>query len=994
MGGFVFGQGRDQEAVLNKIYSSMVRSMVMILGLLALLAQPLTVDGTARARRAVQAAARAATSEWTFRDVARVGTDGFTSIYLGRSGANGTVIVDAVRGGRDGIFRVDAQGAVAEVAVEGTVLPGGLGTLSGVGSSTFDFVGLANGDVLFKARAVGGSLNETYLYTFHWREGQITLMNPSSEVDPITFSPAFIHDLLQTTTDSRWLNGVSSYGHPTSTARYALGDGVNNPELFTLTSSVYQPPNCVSSGQNKPAVNAAGQWIFVQSTMVFETDGPNCVSYHYTNTWQVRLGGDPGGVLAQGTLVQGEGGMMGESLEEYTPLLFNNTGQLAAMRRIYNDPAAAAVRYRLSVFDAGAEQLIADTDGPFKALYLTDFDQQGRVLYSATFDSDPNRAVILDGPDPAANRVVGEGDTLFGQTLTSLSLLQRPAAMEDSQDRRFAFSYRLANGAVGIAEAVNRPVRVPVFILPGIAGSYAADQSDDYTWLMNRGAHPDGLVVDPLGGFYDDIVLTFEALGYIQGVDLFVANYDWRLPPGPLDGTIDGKVSGLTGAGIADENFLYAVDYLGYYLRQAEETWRLAHGEPLEKVHVIAHSTGGLVARTYLQSDAYGDLYDGVNRLPKIDHFIMIGVPNRGASKPYNPLQDNWVADPAYQMLLSKIVNRAYVKLLAGQTINGPDYDIQLADIQGAGGALDLVKFVELYVPTLRALLATYDFYSDGGAYRDLNETAERNTWVLDLNNGLDLGDVPPADPNAFADQCTLTVIFGTSENTKWLTRRLSGPAKGVLSPFSDFFSNDAAPGQTYYLDVAGEKNGDGTVPTISAAGQFMGDPRVTLLPMTVGVTTSFPADHTALVGNRDVQRAILNRLQIEHSLTDIHQGAGASLSSVLSVISDPVELVLEDGLGRRLGYTAATGKLEEIPGSKWFGGAEGTGWLLGPVVPPLKVTLTGLGEDYYVHVAVSSPFLNGGWSGAGTLAAGETLDQPVDLRAPEGMLFLSLIQR
>jgi hypothetical protein len=354
-------------------------------------------------------------------------------------------------------------------------------------------------------------------------------------------------------------------------------------------------------------------------------------------------------------------------------------------------------------------------------------------------------------------------------------------------------------------------------------------------------------------------------------------------------------------------------------------------------------------------------------------------------------LQDNWIADPAYQMLLSKIVDRAFQKVLAGLTISGPDYDITLDDILNDQNEPDPVKFIELYVPTLRSLLATYDFYSDGGPYHDLNDDPQqRNTWVLDLNNGLDMDGAPPADPNAFADLATVTVIYGTSEDTKWLTRQLTGPAESVLAPFSDFLASDAAAGETYYLDIDGQANGDGTVPTLSAVGQFMDDARVTLMPMAFGGNTNFPADHTALVGNLDVQIAILNRLGISHDLGDIHLGAGASLESVLSVISDPVEIIVQDGLGRRLGYTAETGKLEEIPGSVWYGDAEGTGWLFGEVVPPLQVTLIGLGEPHYVHIAVNTPTAKGGWIGSGLLPIGET----VTYTFQEPSIFLPLIAR
>jgi hypothetical protein len=295
-------------------------------------------------------------------------------------------------------------------------------------------------------------------------------------------------------------------------------------------------------------------------------------------------------------------------------------------------------------------------------------------------------------------------------------------------------------------------------------------------------------------------------------------------------------------------------------------------------------------------------------------------------------------------------------------------------------------------VPTMRALLATYDFFSDGGSYHDLNNDHEqRNRWVLDLNNGLDMDDNPPVDPNAFADLCTLTVIYGTSQDTQWVTRELTGPAENVLSPFTDFFPNDAAAGTPYYLDIAGSANGDGTVPILSAASQFINDPRVMLVPITDGVTTSYTTNHTSLVGNLDVQIIILNRLGIPYELSNIHGGAGASLQSVLTVISDPVEIVVQDGLGRRLGYTGATGKLEEIPGSIWIGTAEGTGWLFGEVVPPLQVTLTGLGEPYYVHIAINTPFGQGGWSGSGTLLVGETITHTIHLQMNHHTLFLPL---
>ena len=58
-----------------------------------------------------------------------------------------------------------------------------------------------------------------------------------------------------------------------------------------------------------------------------------------------------------------------------------------------------------------------------------------------------------------------------------------------------------------------------------MAGSY---------WLLNRGVHPESLQIEPLTHTYDEMIETLENLGYHQGKDLFVANYDWRLAPGPI----------------------------------------------------------------------------------------------------------------------------------------------------------------------------------------------------------------------------------------------------------------------------------------------------------------------------------------------------------------------------------------------------------------------------------------------------------------------------
>jgi hypothetical protein len=597
----------------------------------------------------------------------------------------------------------------------------------------------------------------------------------------------------------------------------------------------------------------------------------------------------------------------------------------------------------------------------------------------------------LTANDRAAGDVFGVGATLSGGTV----LVGAPG---DDSSRGAAYVYTL------------RPRR-PVLIIPGVGATYAADPSNDVFWLTHRGIDPAFLQIDPLARTYHDLIKTLENVGYVKDKDLFVVNYDWRLPPGPDDNGVDGKISGLTAASISARSYLYAVDYLGDMLKQAAERWERDHpGEPpLDAVDVITHSTGGLVARTYIQSDAYGGAYREAKTLPKINNLIMIGVPNRGASKAWNPLHDNWGVDIAFQMVLSKIINRAFLQVkIKGKVISGPDYDISLASISPPS-CQDGMKicFIKQYVPTARALLATYDFIDFGVGFTHVNgDLAARNSLVLDLNAGLDRGTgvIAGGDPNAFADKvlAKVTVIYGTNGGSTTPTRvvkdvgpSLPFPLRGSrpIAEFSDFMGRDARFNETYYKDIKDPDSGDGTVPLESSIGQFLLDSRlnsrIILQPFTKNGNTKESVDHTALPFNTDVQKSMLQTLGVpfndpaDISTTRNGLGGGALVCamtgcvnvtvdfSILTVVLDPVEGFVVDGQGRRLGFSAATGPVTEIPGSVWFGKTDGIGWIFGPVAEPLRLELTGLGERYYVMVSMLTAAGNNGLIDEGVLGLG-----------------------
>ncbi|MCA9206680.1 MAG: hypothetical protein KDA59_26680, partial [Planctomycetales bacterium] len=376
------------------------------------------------------------------------------------------------------------------------------------------------------------------------------------------------------------------------------------------------------------------------------------------------------------------------------------------------------------------------------------------------------------------------------------------------------------------------------------------------------------------------------------------------------------------------------------------------------------HSTGGLVTRAYIQSDAYNEKYEGNKRLPAINRFIMLDVPNQGASKPWNPLHDDWGFDTSYKAL-SKFPKMAFLKLAQGETIHGPEYDIKAgalpdteqvkyvrAEVDADGNLSgDTVRFINLFIPTMRTLLATYEFLDRGdGTLTSVNaDENDRNWLALDLNGG--------TDPNSFAGHVGQAVtVFGDEVDTA--TSVLEERCFVLYCP--DRFSildgardSDRFTGETYWTDIKNRElpdgtteYGDDTVPYVSLAGQFVNDSRVIMSRWVEsglfgGGNTSDGVKHTEIVANPDVQRAILEFLGNDPTgieISEDSQTTYSTLGTLWTLISDPVEAILIDANGKRLGYSRATGVLTEIPNSVYVGEEDGIGFIFGSVATPVRL--------------------------------------------------------
>ena len=321
------------------------------------------------------------------------------------------------------------------------------------------------------------------------------------------------------------------------------------------------------------------------------------------------------------------------------------------------------------------------------------------------------------------------------------------------------------------------------------------------------------------------------------------------------------------------------------------------------------------------------------------------------------------------------------------------------------------MTFIEEYIPTYRALLATYPFIkTDSAQLKKIEqiEPSQRNNLLLDLNNGYDSLGFQVGDPNLFADEVLgqVKVIYGTGIETRDAVELkdepdyfLGVPRRTVvpIEPLNPSLVR-TVPDGIWYKDLVDEalnqleasspgelkRQGDDTVPVQSAIGTFIANPKNNVKlnrftkrenPEDSNGNTSDTVDHTGIVSNKDVQKLILQTLgvNLDEKLisTNIQSNlpswvlsggsqTGAGLTNDLfdnaGIFSiDPVEGFLVDGQGRRLGYSQATGIVEEIPNSFWVGDTEGLGLIGGLVEGPIQLELTGLGEDYFISVALET---------------------------------------
>lgn len=218
----------------------------------------------------------------------------------------------------------------------------------------------------------------------------------------------------------------------------------------------------------------------------------------------------------------------------------------------------------------------------------------------------------------------------------------------------------------------------PVVIVPGIGAS----MNWNVMFTENPTITTEGWKFTPGVRQYDQLTQALEDSGLTENEDFFVAFYDWR-----------------------QHNEFSAENYLIPVIDKA-----LQHSSS-GKVDIIAHSMGGLVARSYIQGSSYRD---------DVDQFILLGTPNFGSSDVYTlweggSIPDNW--DTAQKYIMGTYI--WYMTKVTDQTEDAYD------TIHG-------------FVPSVKELMPTYSYITDkdSGSYTEYWEMQEVNQYLESLNGG------------------------------------------------------------------------------------------------------------------------------------------------------------------------------------------------------------------------------------------------------------------
>jgi len=269
--------------------------------------------------------------------------------------------------------------------------------------------------------------------------------------------------------------------------------------------------------------------------------------------------------------------------------------------------------------------------------------------------------------------------------------------------------------------------RDPVILIPGIGASINPD-------LMIGGIFADNWTM--FDRTYDGLIKAIRSAGYIEGKDFFIVFYDWR-----------------------KSNTESAEDYLKPAIDRALVL------NPVDKVNIVAHSMGGLVARSYVEGGEYDN---------DVNNLILIATPNRGSSDAYSlweggRVPDNWE---------EKMMMKAYIDYMIVKNLTFNSYDV-----------------VHQFIPSIKELMPIYNYIHPAGSSQSLKDylgMTEKNDFLMNLNSGI----------NELQNRTRFSIILGNNQPT---VNKIPVISSDILGLWQDGKPEPINPERT-------DANGDGRV--------------------------------------------------------------------------------------------------------------------------------------------------------------------------------------
>lgn len=240
----------------------------------------------------------------------------------------------------------------------------------------------------------------------------------------------------------------------------------------------------------------------------------------------------------------------------------------------------------------------------------------------------------------------------------------------------------------------------PVIVIPGILGS----------WEKNG-----ELVIDPVLHTYDDLINTFVLNGFVEGETIFPFPYEWR------------------------QSNIFTAGLLRDKINEVQDICKC------EKVDLVAHSMGGLVARYYIQSGLYED---------DVDQLIFLGTPHLGSVNSYLTWEGGEFAPSTFDF-----INKAIFELEARRL--------------GFNSIFDYIRGRP--VTSIQQLLPTFDYLreKDIDILREYPNYYPSNTFLENLNanvfelinSGVDITNIVGNTDN---NTITALRVVGSVELPKW----------------------------------------------------------------------------------------------------------------------------------------------------------------------------------------------------------------------------------